>query len=37
MAWLLSSGRVRIAGADPDEVDNLAAVAFELVGRRRVT
>jgi hypothetical protein len=25
---------VRVAGQDPDEVDNLAAAAFELVGHR---
>lgn len=32
---LLSADLIRVAGRDPDEVDSLAAVAFELVGRRR--
>lgn len=34
LATLLDRGRVRVAGRDPDEVDELAAVTFEIMGRR---
>lgn len=32
---LMAMGRVQVAGQDPDEVDNLAAVSFEMMGQRR--
>lgn len=32
---LMSQGRIRVAGYDPDEVDSLAAAAFELLGAPR--
>jgi hypothetical protein len=31
---LIAEGGVQVAGQDPDEVDTLAAVSFELLGRR---
>jgi hypothetical protein len=31
---LVRLGRVRVVGYDPDEVDELAAVTFELLGQR---
>lgn len=31
---LIAQGGVQVAGQDPDEVDTLAAVSFELLGRR---
>jgi hypothetical protein len=37
LARLMAAGRVRVAGHDPDEVDELAAAVFELVGGRRAS
>lgn len=31
---LVALGKIQVAGHDPDEVDSLAAVAFELRGQR---
>jgi hypothetical protein len=31
---LVRLGRVRVTGRDPDEVDDLAAVTFEVLGQR---